>query len=276
MQIRSRLFPSIPTPDAILNGKADLYPYVFLFLEVGFLLVVCCCSCAGYIADYDPDDSIDVPWYCDLCVDASQCCTSMLLSPPMCFCATVYLIILNVMWFAFAEKAFEEYMNQLLLYFFIICVALFLVAMILRWLSKKICQLPLVNAIASVGTDVKMLTTFTQAQYGKKFYAAVKKSKQFTDHQVNEVKDIMVKSMSYTTDTLDDVTDFFGITEASSDDDITLCGVTRNTKARVTQSNPEEDGDREAFRSGRRTKTKKSSAKADQPGASATRGRGCF
>merc|ERR1719198_399482 len=114
--------------------------------------------------------------------------------------------------------------------------------MLLACVRHRVKQTEVAKRFMKMESNVEALTTFFQAQYGRKFYHVMKKSGQFSEEQLAGMRSGMMASNHWIQDKMDDVGDFLGLTECSSEDDYTIQDVTRHLQERVTQGyiSPEE------------------------------------
>jgi len=75
--------------------------------------------------------------------------------------------------------------------------------------------------VTKMRAQVSMISHIFEAQYGRKYITKMKESKNFTRKQINAAKRRLKQSGNYSRDKIDDVTDFLGLTECSSEDDVT-------------------------------------------------------
>lgn len=249
----SRLSPTsahkeIQLPPASITPEehkllAQFLPYMLLVAE-GLTIILCvCCAGAGYVADYSSDIedygddfSVDIPWYCDLCVDASQCCLGLVARPQILCYMLVFVLVTNLMWQQLcALGVLDEYVHYLLLISFLAIVFCGVSSMICMCAKRKLKTLPGVAEALQMQRNTAMISEFYQAQYGKKFYRTIKKTGQFTEAEVRDIKQHMMNSGSYVREFTDDVTDFIGMTDASSESDVTAKDLWRGLSDRLRE-----------------------------------------
>lgn len=198
----------------------EMYPYILLFGELGFFLMLGLCAGVGCIADISDEDSIEIPWYCSCCVGLSQCFMGICVHPPFLIGFVVFLIVMNG-GLLFLEKSVESYGQKLLLMAFAGFLVIFLIFMILSALQHYLRQLPVYKRVHGALQSVEALATFFEKTYGKKWYRTIRDSGQFAQKDLRQMKSRMMASNAWTADKIDDVGDFFGLGEPSSEDDIT-------------------------------------------------------
>jgi hypothetical protein len=223
-------------------------PYAFYFVE-GIIVVCCLCMCCigqwnkfvqennylNQVQDYTglDDEWIDVDiaekWYCIPCVNTSTCVMQQMnpfdtknFDLPVFLVIILYIGFMNFMWACFAGEGFDHYVDLCFLYLFGIFFAVGSAAAITYLLFDKIRDSLVDNStLLKSMHQIDLLTTFFQDLYGKRFAKSIMKSAKFSKEDMKKMKKDMAAAGAYTHDTFDDITDFLGITEASSEDDVT-------------------------------------------------------
>lgn len=221
----------------IIETLDTISPFIFIISQGFIMLCLGCCALAANVADWKEDDDIELPWYAWPFTETSKCCLGMFSTPHMLGGLVCYLFFVNAVWMFLCEaKIVQQFMGEIVLHAFFFMMGLGGVVMVLGCLKHLIWRSWLgrsIHGLNDTHEKVAILTAWFESQNGKKFYECVKSSAQFSSKTVAETKARMQASGSYTTDKLDDITDFFMLTECSSDDDFTLKDVVVGIEERV-------------------------------------------